>query len=200
MTYSNTALPKQLQTLIPTLSFKQALPFGIVEEMPFLAVKLKDEDEAILETSDLTCEFKPSIFNLDYEEHTVALCIVQFRLNGADSHIYTAGYDLSNPKQFALCEALLRMLDYGLLIATESIHIYKHFSANFVGTFNPVMVIKEARDLATDYDALLFTKVMQGLTIQKTSPADLWRYFEQIAPPQRRWYLQVSADTDILAS
>lgn len=30
MTYSNTALPPQLQTLIPTLSFEQALPFTTV--------------------------------------------------------------------------------------------------------------------------------------------------------------------------
>lgn len=199
MTYSNTALPQQLQTIIPTLSFEQALPFGIVEEMPFLAVRIQEEDETILDSSTLTCEFKPSIFNLDYKDHTVALCIVQFRLNGSDSHIYTTGYDLSKPKQYTLCQALLKMLDYGLLLATENVHTYKHFRANFVGTFNPIMVIKEARHLATDYDAPLFAKVMQGL-MQKTSPAELWRYFEQIAPPQHRWYLQVNAAQDTVAS
>lgn len=200
MTYSNTALPHQLQTLIPTLSFEQALPFGIVEDIPFLAMRIKDEDEIILDAGTLTCEFKPSIFNLDYKEHTVALCIVQFRINGSDSHIYTTGYDLSNPKQYTLCQALLKMLDYGLLLATEHVHTYKHFRANFVGTFNPIMVIKEARDLATDYDTPLFTTVMQGLMIQKTSPAELWRYLEQIAPPQRRWYLQVNAALDTITA
>jgi hypothetical protein len=200
MTSSNLALPQQLQTLIASLSFEQALPFGIVEGMPFIAVKIKDEDETILVESALTCEFKPSIFNLDYKEHTVSLCIVQFRFNGSDRHIYTAGYDLHNSRQYEQCEALLKMLDYGLLIATEHAHIYKHFSANFVGTFNPVIVIREARDLATDYDAALCSEVMQGLTIQKASPAELWRYFEQIAPPQHRWYLQVSSAPDSTAS
>lgn len=34
-----------------------------------------------------------------------------------------------------------------------------------------------------------FTTVMQGLMTQKTAPAELWHYFEQIALPQRRWYL-----------
>ena len=200
MTCSNTALPKQLQTLIASLSCEQAIPFGILEEMPFLALKIKDEDEAILDEGTLTCEFKPSIFNLDYKGHTVALCIVQFRFNGSDRHIYTAGYDLYNSKQYEQCEALLKMLDYGLLIATGNAHTYKHFSANFVGTFNPIMVIKEARGLATDYDAALCSEVMQGLSIQKASPAELWRYFEQIAPPQRRWYLQVSSPRDTIVS
>jgi hypothetical protein len=62
------------------------------------------------------------------------------------------------------------------------------------------MVIKEARELATDYDAALCSEVMQGLTMQKASQAELWRYFEQIAPPQRRWHLQVSSAPDTIAS
>lgn len=83
------------------------------------------------------------------------------------------------------------MLDYGLLIATEKNHIYKRFSANFVGTFNPVMIIREARDLASAYDVKLYNAVLEGLMFQKASPAELWHYFEQIAPPQRRWYLKI---------
>lgn len=188
MIQPNENLPRNLQELIANLSHVQAIPLGATKGIPFIAVKLPAGNEEILEKGGITCEFKPSIFNIGYRGHTVALCIVQFRLNGSDAHIYTASYDLGNDKQYSDCFDLLRMTQYGLLVATDSVHDFLQFDVNFEGTFNPQQVLRTTRDQATAYDPLLFSEVSYGLTMQAQSSAALWAYFEQIAPALHRWY------------
>jgi len=196
MTEPNGTLPPNLQDLIGHLSYVQALPLGTNQGIPFLALKIPSGNEKLLEDNAVTCEFKPSIFNIDYKEHTLALCIVQFRLNDSDRHIYTASYDLVNDKQYSDCHDLLAMRQYGLLLATETVHTFMQFDTNFVGTFNPQQVLKEARSLATDYDPILFSEVSYGLTMQADTPAGLWAYLEQIAPALHRWYARMALQAE----
>ncbi|UFS61942.1 hypothetical protein LOH54_09795 [Sulfurimonas sp. HSL-3221] len=196
MTEANTILPQNLQDLIANLSFVQAVPLGTQQGIPFVAVKVADNNSKLLEDNAVTCEFKPSIFNVDYKGQTIALCIVQFRLNGSDRHIYTASYDLHNDKQYSDCHDLLAMTQYGLLVATNDVHTFLQFDTNFAGTFNPQQMIKEARANATDYDPLLFGEVSYGLTMQADTPANLWEYLEQIAPALHRWYARMQLESE----
>ena len=196
MSESNEILPQNLQDLIANLSYVQAVPLGTKQGIPFLALKIADANAALLEDNAVTCEFKPSVFNVDYKGHTVALCIVQLRLGGSDRHVYTVSYDLHNDKQYSDCHDLLAMTQYGLLIATDRVHTFLQFDTNFVGTFNPQQVLGQARAIATDYDPLLFNEVSYGLTMQSDTPAGLWAYLEKIAPALHRWYarLQLQAE------
>ncbi|WP_345972208.1 hypothetical protein [Sulfurimonas diazotrophicus] len=196
MTEANTILPQNLQDLIANLSFVQAVPLGTQQGIPFVAVKVADNNSKLLEDNAVTCEFKPSIFNVDYKGQTIALCIVQFRINGSDRHIYTASYDLHNDKQYSDCHDLLAMTQYGLLVATNDVHTFLQFDTNFAGTFNPQQMIKEARASASDYDPLLFSEVSYGLTMQADTPAHLWEYLETIAPALHRWYARMQLQSE----
>jgi len=192
----NSILPQNLQELIANLSYVQAVPLGTHQGIPFLALKVSDDNEALIEDNAVTCEFKPSIFNVDYKEHMLAVCIVQLRLNGSDRHIYTASYDLRNDKQYSDCHELLSMTQYGLLIATQNVHAFLQFDTDFVGMFNPQQILKEARSHATDYNPLLFSEVSYALTMQADTPAGLWAYLEQTAPALHRWYGRMKLQSD----
>lgn len=196
MTEANTILPQNLQDLIANLSYVQAVPLGTQQGIPFVAVKVADTNSRLLEDNAVTCEFKPSVFNVDYKGHTLALCIVQFRLNGSDRHIFTASYDLHNGKQYSDCHDLLAMTQYGLLVATAEVHTFLQFDTNFEGTFNPQQVLAQARASATDYDPLLFSEVSYGLTMQADTPAHLWEYLEKIAPAPHRWYARMQLESE----
>ncbi|WP_345987357.1 hypothetical protein WCX18_09525 [Sulfurimonas sp. HSL1-2] len=196
MTETNTILPQNLQDLIANLSYVQAVPLGTQQGIPFVAVKVADSNSRLLEDNAVTCEFKPSIFNVDYKGHTLALCIVQFRLNGSDRHIFTASYDLHNDKQYSDCHDLLAMTQYGLLVATAEVHTFLQFDTNFAAAFNPQQVLAQARSAATDYDPLLFSEVSYGLTMQADTPAHLWEYLETIAPAMHRWYARMQLESE----
>ncbi len=196
MTEANTILPQNLQDLIANLSYVQAVPLGTQQGIPFVALKVSNNNAQLLEDNSVTCEFKPSIFNVDYKGHTVAPCIVQFRLNGSDRHIYTASYDLRNDKQYSDCHDLLAMTQYGLLIATEEVHTFLQFDTNFVGTFNPQLLLAQARAAATGYEPLLFSEVSYALTMQADTPAHLWEYLETIAPALHRWYARMQLQSE----
>ena len=196
MTEPNDILPQNLRDLIPNLSYVQAVPLGTQQGIPFLALRVSDNNAELLEDNAVTCEFKPSVFNVDYKGRTVALCIVQLRLNGSDRHTYTVSYDLRNAKQYSDCHDLLAMTQYGLLIATGAVHTFLQFDTNFVGTFNPQQVLKEAHALATDYDPLLFSEISYGLTMQADTPAGLWAYLETIAPALHRWYTRIQLQAE----
>jgi len=196
MTEANPLLPQNLRDLIANLSYVQAVPLGTQQGIPFVAVKVADGNERLLEDNSVTCEFKPSVFNVDYKGHTIALCIVQFRLNGSDRHIYTASYDLHNDKQYSDCHDLLAMTQYGLLVATNEVHTFLQFDTNFIGTFNPQQVLKQARGSATDYDPLLFSEVSYGLTMQADTPVHLWEYLDKIAPAVHHWYARMQLQSE----
>lgn len=196
MTEPNSRLPQNLQDLIANLSLIQAIPLGTKEGIPFIGLKVSDNNAQMLEENAVTCEFKPSIFNVGYKGHTIALCIVQFRLNGSDRHIYTASYDLRNDKQYSDCHDLLSMQQYALLIATNDAHTFLRFDTNFVGTFNPQQVLNEARSHATDYDPTLFGEVAYGLTMQSETPAGLWAYLEKATPALHRWYARLQLQSE----
>jgi len=184
----NTELPQNLQDLVKSLSYVQAIPLGTTQGIPFIAIKLSDENEAYLAENAITCEFKPSIFNVSYKGETIALCFVQFRLNGSDEHIYTASYDLKNDKQYGDCYDLLAMKQYGLLMLTNNGHDFLQFDANIELDFNPQAMIHGARELGSDYEPMLFSEVSYGLSTQGETPAALWRYLEKIAPLDKKWY------------
>ena len=184
----NSQLPKNLQDLVGTLSLTQAVPLGTTRGIPFIALKLSAANEARIAANMITCEFKPSVFNIRYKEQNIALCFVQFRLNGSDDHIYTVSYDLKNDKQYGDCYDLLAMKQYGLLVMTDNGHDFMQFDALIELDFNPQAVIRGARELGTKYDPLLFSEVSYGLTTQGETPAALWRFLEETAPLKNKWY------------
>jgi hypothetical protein len=193
---ANTELPQNLQDLIANLSTVQAVPLNTQQGIPFLIVKIPKEHPELLEDNAVTCEFKPSIFNIVYKDDTIALCIVQFRLNGSDSHIYTATYDLNNDKQFSDCHALLAMRQYGLLVASETHHAFLQFDTRFDGEFDPQEILSAAREKATDYAPVLFSEIAYGLTMQANSPAALWDYFESVTPFKHQWYAAMAMQAE----
>ncbi|GEM_PF-2601334 len=196
MTRPNSELPQNLQDLVANLSYVQAVPLGTTQGIPFIALKLGDANEKTIADNAITCEFRPSILNVDYKDHTVALCFVQFRLNGSDRHIYTASYDLGNDKQYSDCHDLLAMKQYGLLAATNNVHDFLQFDVNFEGPFDPQAVLRGARDLGTDYGPMLFSEVSYGLSMQGDSPAALWDFLEGIAPAEYRWYARMRLQSE----
>jgi len=191
MRQPNATLPQNLQDLIANLSTVQAVPLGTQQGIPFLALRVAPGNDALFEDNTVTCEFKPSIFNIDYQGHTTALCIVQLMLNGLDRHIYTATYDLANDKQYSDCHDLLGMQQYGLLIADENVHTFLQFDTNFVGSFTPRQVIKDARANATEYAPVLASEVAYALSTQADTPSRLWAHLEELTPALHRWYARI---------
>jgi len=188
MLYPNSELPQNLQDLAASLSLVQAIPLGTTQGIPFVALKLSTENDRYIADNMITCEFKPSVFNISYKDENIAICFVQFRLNGSDEHIYTASYDLKNDKQYGDCYDLLAMKQYGLLVLTDNGHDFMQFDANVELDFNPQAIIHGARELGSDYSPMLFSEVSYGLSTQGETPAELWRFLEQMAPVETRWY------------
>ena len=188
MLQMNELLPKNLQEIIPTLSLSQAIPLGNEKGVPFLMLKLSVGNEAVLEEGGIACEFKASVFNIGFKGENVALCIVQFRLNSSDKHIYTASYDLNNEKHYADCFDLLEMRKYGLLIVTDNAHDFLEFTPKFKADFRPQAMIHGAKELASDYEPGLFLEVVHAITSQGSTPAELWKFLDQMAPFEKSWY------------
>ena len=99
MAQTNETLPPNLTTLIANLTTRQAVPLGTLQDIPFLALKIPVSREPMLTGGEIFCEMKPSIFNIDHGDETLAICILQIRLNGLDAYTYSAAYDLTNDKQ-----------------------------------------------------------------------------------------------------
>lgn len=188
MLHPNSELPQNLQDLASSLSMVQAIPLGMMQGIPFLAVKLATENEAYLAENRITCEFKPSIFNIQFKGENIALCIVQFRLNGSDQHIYTVSYDLRNDTQYSDCFNLLAMKQYGLLVLTDNGHDFIQFDAKAELSFEPQAMVHGARELASEYDPVLATEIAYAISTQGETPADLWAFLEQMAPFEKSWY------------
>ena len=123
MSNPNDTLPDNLKGLVENLSTRQAIPLGTMYDIPFLAVKIPAEKESFIQDNPITCEIKPSVFNVDFHGETVAVCFIQVRLNGLDEYIYTATYDLTVDKQFSDCYALLNMRKKDSVAASEQYSI-----------------------------------------------------------------------------
>ena len=188
MLQMNELLPKNLQEMIPTLSLTQAIPLGNEKGVPFLMIKLSVGNEAIIEEGGISCEFKASIFNVGFQGENIALCFVQFRLNGSEKHIYTASYDLHNEKHYNDCFDLLEMKKYGLLIVTDNAHDFIEFKPVFKADFRPQAMLHGAKELASDYEPGLFMEVAHALSSQGQTPAELWTFLEKMAPFEKSWY------------
>lgn len=99
---------------------------------------------------------------------------------------------ITEPRMYDAAYALLKMMRYNVVIATSTSHRLKSFDANFVGTFNPQLVLREAKEEAQNRagDGLA-NIVFEGLTGPFENAFDLWRSLEQIAPPHKKWLLKV---------
>ena len=188
MLQSNENLPKNLQELAAKITPAQALPLGSEKGVPFLMIKLGTENEATIADGGISAEFRASIFNVTFKEENVALCFVQFRLNGSNKHIYTASYDLHNEKHYSDCFDLLAMEKYALLVVTENAHDFLEFKPKFDAAFKPQAMINGAKTLATDYDPGLFLEVSHAITSQGTTPEALWKFLGEMAPFEKSWY------------
>jgi len=190
MAQTNDILPPNLIHLIENLTTRQAVPLGTMHDIPFLALKLPASSETLLTGGELFCEMKPSIFNIDHGNETLAICILQLKLNGRDAYTYSAAYDLTNDKHYSDCFALLNMRKYGLFIATDQLHDFLVFDTPFEAFFDPRDVIAEARETATATNAEAFGSAVNALFSLKEDDAALWRHFESLVPFDNRWYLR----------
>lgn len=190
MPNDNSTLPDNLQQLIQTLNRRQAVPLGTLQEIPFLALKLANAHEALLQ-GDIHCDIKPTFCNIDHKDETLALCFVQLRLNGRGDLIYTTVYDLTNEKHFHDCYALMQITPYGLLIASEHEHDFQVFETPFDAPFSPREVLTQTRDNTTAPNAEAFGMAANALYRTKEHDAELWEYFESIAPLEQQWYVRM---------
>ena len=187
----NSELPQNLQELLNSMNLVQAIPLGTTEGIPYVAIKLSTQNDEVIRAGGILCEFRASIFNVQFKERNIAICFVQFRLNSSDQHIFTASYDLTNDKQYKDCYALLGMKQYGILVMTDNGHDFLQFDVDFKGDFNPQVTIHGARELG-DSDPQLFSEVSYALSTQGATPAELWKFLEQMAPYEKRWYARMS--------
>ena len=184
----NDKLPSNLKELSQKLSYTQAMPIGSEGSVPFIMLRLSTQNDMMIENNEITCEFKPSIFNIDFKEENIALCVVQFRLNDSDDYIYTTTYDLKNDTHYKDVSKLLEMKKYALLLVTESGHDFVEFEANFKGDFNPLTMLHGAREIGSAYEPGLFMEVAHALTSQGETPKALWDFLEKMAPADKKWY------------
>jgi len=188
MLRENQALPENLQGLIKELNYTTAIPLGEINEAPFIAIKIPDANENTLKEAAITCEFRPLIFNIEYEEYVVALCAVQFRLNNSDDFIYTTFYNLQDDKQFKDCFDLLAMQKYGLLVATNSYHDFLLFDAKFEADFSPRAIAKGAREKATEYPTEIYATMVHAIRSQAKNDKELYAALDMLAPYDKMYY------------
>jgi len=189
---TNDTLPENLQKMVEALSIGQAIPLGDMEDTPVLAVKIADDNEALIKEGGLMCELKASVLNIDFDEDTIALCFAQVRLNKSPDMIYTASYDLNIEKQFEDCYSLLNMKKYGLLVASNKIHEFIGFKNKFEAEFDPRVVLNYAKETANSYTHEKYVEVSYALKSQARSAADLWTYLNQLAPFEKSWYARMN--------
>jgi hypothetical protein len=190
MPQTNETLPPNLIHLIENLTTRQAVPLGTMQDIPFLALKIPVSSEVMLTGGEIFCEMKPSIFNIDHGEETLAVCIVQIKLNGLDAYTYSAAYDLTNDKHYSDCHALLNMRKYGLFVASDNLHDFLVFDTPFDAFFDPRDVIAEARENATATNAEAFGAAVTALFSLKEDDAALWEHLSESVPFENRWYLR----------
>ena len=190
MAQTNETLPPNLTTLIANLTTRQAVPLGTLQDIPFLALKIPVSREPMLTGGEIFCEMKPSIFNIDHGDETLAICILQIRLNGLDAYTYSAAYDLTNDKHYSDCHALLNMRKYGLLIASDNLHDFLVFDTPFDAFFDPRDVLAEARENASPTNAEAFGAAVTAIFELREDDAALWHHLNEIVPFENRWYLR----------
>ncbi len=187
MRQDNEVLPPNIQGLIKHLQEFNAVPMGEMHSMPFIALRLRDEDEDILD-NPISVEFKPSFFNVEYNDKIIAICVAQFKLNGDDQHIYTFAYNLKNEAQYNDAFSLLKMDQYGLFLASSANHDFLAYKLEFGGDFNPQDVLKGTRDNASEYFEEEFAVVSAMLIHAKMTPRELWDKLEKLTPLENSWY------------
>jgi len=190
MVTKNTELSATLQKSIDNFTDYQAYALGVNQDTPFFALKLPQSFVPHLD-EPLCCEFKPSMLNITYQGQTFALCIVQFRLNGSDDLICSINLDLMQDKEYEIARALLKMQEYDVLLVTDELHRAMEFKANFVGTFNPIVVLEETLQRADSDDRAIGQEVCFGISSQFKSASEMWYSFERIAPAHHRWYAKM---------
>ena len=195
MANKNETLPDNLKGLISQLSTHQAMPLGSMSGYPFLAVRIPADQEQLITDGEITCEMKPSVFNIDFDETTIALCFVQIRLNKRNDLIYTAYYNLADERQYNDCHELLNMRNYGICVASENIHDFLSFDAAFEADFDPRNIIAGAKANATEYSPDLTRQIAQIFFTQAATSAELWEQFNTMAPFEKKWYARMRMES-----
>ncbi len=196
MINANNTLPDNIKQLLPNLSLTQAIPLGQINDVPFILVKISEANEGSLEHNEISCEMKPSIFNVKFKGENIAICFVQFRLNKSNTHIYTTSYNLQDEKQFKDCFELLNMEEYGLLVASVNAHEFLKFGTPFDIPFNPQNILVGAKERATDYVPGDYLEITYALQAQAANSADLWDIFNTMAPLNKNWYASMEMNSE----
>lgn len=187
----NETLPDNIKELIEHLNTPQAIPLGSLSGISFSAVKIPSDKDAMLEATVL-CDLRPAVFNIDFDDVTVAICFIRYRLNTNDAFTYTSIYDLTNEKQFNDCYTLLGMEQFGLLVASDDVHDFISFQNRFNGGFNPLNIIVGAKEQATEYTPEQFTAVVHAFYSSAANELGLWNSLESMTPLEHQCYGRMS--------
>jgi len=181
-------LPTNIQDLVKNLSGTQAMPLGEMNKLPLLMIKLSEENLEFMSENDVVCTLNPSIFNIEHQGETVAVCFLQIKLNNSDKHIFTVRYDLKNEKQLQDALSFFNMNHYGILMTSDTRFDILEFGFDMKIDFNPHEGLAYALSKATEYNQGTLEEVTYGLTMQADSISGLWEHFEMIAPLEKQWY------------
>lgn len=188
MANNNTDLPEKLQSLFELLTPLQGVPIGTNEDVPYILLKVNEEDMAYIEANDITAEFKPSIINVALDEQVIAILFVQIKLAGIERLIFTLTYDVTNEKHYVDAHALLKMKQYSLIIGTQNTHKILAFTPEFDASFDPIEILASARNNATEYNLELFHQLSQFIITSHENKKALWDHFNEIASIENKWY------------
>ena len=194
MTNPNDTLPDNIKQLIEHMSPISAIPLTKIEGIPFLAIKVTQEDAKEFKKNGITAELKPSIFNVELDGVNTAICFIQLRLNRSANHIYNAIYNLKFDKHFEDCFDILQMSEYGVFIATDTTHEFIKFTIDFEADFDLRNIIAGARDRADEVDEDIFKQVQYAFTSQASNQAELWSFLAKIAPYEQQYYASFKLD------
>lgn len=188
MQNSNTKLPQNLQELAKQMKAHQAVPLAIIDEIPFVAIRLSDT--ALLK-QELSSHIKATILNIEHEKNIYAIAFLQFRLNSDPTLTFTVFYNLKVDKQYQECQALLAMNHYGLLLLTQEYHDFVKFKAQFQADFSLQTVARNARNKASDYSVESFLELSHFFYTYHKNDRMLWDYLESIAPLDKECYAYI---------
>jgi hypothetical protein len=192
MANSNTELPENFKHLIDALEIGTAVPLANIQNMPFLGLKLPNDDQDMLKNGEIISQFKPTLLNIDYEEQTYAILILQVILNGSEDYIYNTFYDLNNEQQFTNALEILKLSDYGLFIFTDEVHDFIPFNTKTDINFDPCVIATATKKNASEYQAETCHAIVTALFSSQTNNSELLKFFEEIAPKEKEWYARLT--------
>jgi hypothetical protein len=194
MANPNKDLPENLLNLIEHLGIGASIPMGLVDDKPFFAIKLSESDIAALESAEIVSQLKPTLLNIDFEDHTYAILVLQIILNNSTSHIYNTFFDLSLDTHFKDVLEVLKLQEYGLFMFTQERHDFVAYNTETKIDFDLPAVAMATKVRATEYKNDVCHAIVDSLLKSQPNNSELLQFFNNIAPLETQWYAHLKMD------